>query len=424
MDMFSSLINTTRGLPVKESASVLFHAPVTSAATAEKGNANSAIKSNAVFFIGMITLCLLAVLLVTPATAYAGADTDFVSKLVKDFYTKTSAWEPTLRKYALLIFRWLLILEVCFLGIKAALNRDQVADIFKQFVMLLLTAGFFLAVINNYQEWSWNLIDGLKSIGMQLNASEIASDSPFLAGMKLVKLILSKLSVWSPGNSIALLVAALVIIVCFALISAQVVLIKCEAMIAMMAALLLVGFGGSTFLREYAINAIRYVLSVAFKLFVMQLVLTVGVRFIETFNTAAAELQDIFVIIGASVVLLALVKSLPDVVSGIIHGSHVNGGNLLGAAAAVGGTALAAGALAVGGARNIQNVKDAAKIANTEGKSGWGKLASIAGTMAGARTDAKTDGERSIGSRTRSEMQERVQKASMVPGEKQKKGGE
>ena len=370
-------------------------------------------KNRTALFIGLVALCLLAVSLCNPASALAAADTDFVSKLVSEFHSKTSSWEPILRKYALLVFQWLLILEVCFLGIKAALARDQIADIFKQFVMLLLTAGFFLAVINNYQEWSWNLINGLKSIGMQLSTSQIASDSPFIAGMKLVKLILSKLSVWSPGNSIALLVAALVIIVCFALISAQVVLIKCEAMIAMMAALILVGFGGSSFLRDYAVNAIRYVLSVAFKLFVMQLVLSVGISFIETFDTAAAELQDIFVIIGASVVLLALVKSLPDVVSGIIHGSHVNGGNILGAAAAVGGTALAAGALAVGGARNIQNVKDAAKIANNEGKCGFGKLASMAGSMMGARSDAKTDGERSLGSRTREMMQGRREKSDM-----------
>ena len=423
MDILSSLITTVRSLPVKESVSVLFHAPVTSAAIAEKGNANSATKSNAVFFIGLITLCVLVVSLLNPTTAFAAADADFVSTLVKEFYTKTSAWEPVLRKYAVLVFQWLVTLEVCFLGIKAALNRDQIADIFKQFVMLLLAAGFFLAVINNYQEWSWNLINGLKGIGLQLNSSQISSDGPFLAGMKLVKLILSKLSVWSPGNSIALLVAALVIIVCFALISAQVVLIKCEAMIAMMAALILVGFGGSAFFRDYAINALRYVLSVAFKLFVMQLVLSVGIQFIESFNTAAAELQDIFVIIGASVVLLALVKSLPDVVSGIIHGSHVNGGNLLGAAAAVGGTALAAGALAVGGAQNIQNVKDASKIANTEGKSGFGKLASMAGSMMGARRDAKSGGERSLTSRTRSEMQERVHKATMAANP-QNKGSE
>jgi type IV secretion system protein TrbL len=247
-------------------------------------------------------------LLTFPQQALAAADTDFVSRLGTEFYNKTSAWESVLKKYVLIVFRWLLILKVAFLGIKAALNRDQLGDILKQFVMLLLMAGFFLTVINHYSEWTWNIINGLKSIGLELSSGQYASDSPFITGIKLVKLILDKLSVWSPGNSVALLIAALVVIVCFALISAQVVFIKCEAMIAMMASLILVGFGGSSFMKDYAVNALRYALSVAFKLFVLQLVLGVGISFIEGFDTSSAELQDIFVVIGASIVLLALVK--------------------------------------------------------------------------------------------------------------------
>ena len=353
-----------------------------------------------------------------PEAALAATDADFVSRLVEAFYQKTSAWEPILKKYALLVFRWLLILEVCYLGIKAALNRDQVGDIFRQFVMLLLMAGFFLAVINYYKEWSWNLIDGLKQVGFELSSPQYASDSPFIAGMKIVKLILAKLSAWSPGNSIALLIAALVVMVCFALISAQVVFIKCEAMVAMMASLILVGFGGSSFLKEYAVNAVRYVLAVAFKLFVMQLVLGVGLAFIQDFDTSTAELQDIFVIIGASIVLLALVKSLPDTCAGIINGSHVSGGGVLTAsAAAVGGAAMGAAAMAISGGRSAavttQNVRDAANIANMEGKSGFGKGMHMARSLWGARQDAKTAGEKSLATRSRSEMQERLERTRM-----------
>lgn len=368
----------------------------------------------------LTALCLPAlVLLLLPEQAHA-ADEDFVSRLVHEFYNKTSAWEPIIKKYALLVFRWLVILEVCFLGIKAALNRDQLGDILKQFVMLLLMAGFFMAVINYYQEWAWNLINGLGAIGKELTPGGYSSESPFLTGMQLVKLVLDKLSIWSPGNSIALLIAALVIIVCFALISAQVVFIKCEAMVAMAAALILVAFGGSSFLKDYAVNAIRYVLAVAFKLFVMQLVLGVGIAFIEGFSTSTAELQDIFVVIGASVVLLALVKSLPDVCAGIINGSHVSSGAALTAsAAAVGGAAIGA---MVASSNTVQNVKDAAKVAGMDGASGLGKAASMAKALWGARQDAKTSGEKSLSTRTRSEMQERLERARM--GKDKKNNGE
>lgn len=367
-------------------------------------------------YLPFIVLALAFGALMLGAHEAHAAGEDFVSTLVQEFYQKTHTWEPTLKKYALSIFRWLLILEVCFLGIKAALNRDQIADIFKQFVMLILMAGFFMAVINYYQEWSWNLINGLGTIGKELAPGSYSSESPFLTGMQLVKLVLNKLSVWSPGNSVALLMAALVIIICFALISAQVVFIKCEAMVAMAAALLLVAFGGSSFLKDYAVNAMRYVLAVAFKLFVMQLVLGIGIAFIDGFSTSTAELQDIFVVIGASVVLLALVKSLPDVCSGIINGSHVSsGGALTAPAATVGGAALGA---AIASGNTMQNMRDAAKVAGMESSSGIGKAAGMAKAMWGARQDAKTAGEKTLSTRTRSEMQERLERAKMNKNDK------
>lgn len=371
-------------------------------------------------YLSLAILALaLCVVLVGVGEAH-GAEEDFVSRLVHEFYDKTSTWEPTLRRYALIVFRWLVILDVCFLGIKAALNRDQIADIFKQFVMLILMAGFFLAVINSYQEWTWNLINGLGSIGKELTPGGYSSDAPFLTGIQLVKLVLDKLSVWSPGNSMALIIAALVIIICFALISAQVVFIKCEAMVSMAAALILVAFGGSSFLKDYAVNAIRYVLAVAFKLFVMQLVLGIGITFIEDFSTSTAELQDLFVIIGASIVLLALVKSLPDVCAGIINGSHVSSGAALTATAAtVGGLAMgAAMGTAIAGSNTIQNVRDAAKVAGMEGASGMGKATIMAKSLWGARQDAKTSGEKSLSTRMRSEMQERLERARMNQNDK------
>lgn len=85
----------------------------------------------------LAALCLPAVAFVLlPEQAFA-ADEDFVSTLIHEFYSKTSTWEPTLKRYALVVFRWLLILEVCFLGIKAALNHDQIQDIFMKSKFLI-----------------------------------------------------------------------------------------------------------------------------------------------------------------------------------------------------------------------------------------------------------------------------------------------
>ena len=132
-----------------------------------------------------------------------------------------------------------------------------------------------------------------------------------------------------------------------------------------------------------------------------------------------AELQDIFIVIGASIVLLALVKSIPDTCAGIINGSHVSGGAAITAAtAAVGGAVAGAvgGSIAAGrsAAVTTQNVKDASNIAGMEGKSGMGKGVSVARSMWGARQDAKTAGEKALATRSRSEMKERLERARMA----------
>ncbi|MEG6502972.1 hypothetical protein, partial [Desulfovibrio sp. 1214_IL3152] len=75
-------------------------------------------------------------------------------------------------------------------------------------------------------------------------------------------------------------------------------------------------------------------------------------------------------------------------------------------AAAVAGGAVGA---MVAGNNTIQNVKDAAKVAGMEGTGAVG----VAKSLWGARQDAKTSGEKSLSTRTRSEMQERLERARM-----------
>gem|GEM_PF-3816381 len=56
---------------------------------------------------------------------------------------------------------------------------------------------------------------------------------------------------------------------------------------------------------------------------------------------------------------------------------------------------------------------EARATSTVEGKTGFGKAAHMAQTLWGARQDAKTSGEKALSTRTRSEMQERLERASM-----------
>ena len=279
-------------------------------------------------FLIIIPLCLM----MTYASYCFAADSDIISKIVNEFASKTNRWTTISQKYARLIFYWCAILEIAWLGIKMALGASDLRETIKNFCITIFTCGFFLAVINNYSEWSYKIINGMLSISAEMGEIQNSSDNVFKMGLDLCKQvweIIPTIVYTEIGTIFGMVIALFITIVCFCLITAQVIFVKCEAYIAMLAACILVGFGASSFMRDYAINVLKYILAVAFKLFVMQLVIGIGYSFMKEAISPKADLATICIIIGVAIVLLALVKQLPDTVAGIIQGSHVSSGQAL-----------------------------------------------------------------------------------------------
>lgn len=350
--------------------------------------------------IASLTILCLLVAFASDALAQSGVSPDTVGKITSAFVEKSNAWGNALQKYAVGVFKLCATLTIAMFGVKAVLNRHQLGEVLGQFVMTLVFCGFIFAVINYYQEWSGNIITGLRSIAGELGPSNIQVDKPLEVGCKIATTIYEKIKIMDPIKSLGFIIAALVVMIAFALMTAQIVLIKCEAAIVMNAAMILLGLGGASFLKEYAINVMRYVLSVAFKLFVMQLVLGIGMQFIQDMSVAEAKFEDIIVIIGVSVVLFALVKSLPDAIAGVINGSNVSSGSALSqAGAALAGGAAAAVGGAIGGAAGTwgasQAVKKAAQTAGMSGASGaFGKAGAFRDALWGSHMDARFDRRR------------------------------
>lgn len=353
-----------------------------------------------------------------------------IPRIIEEFQAKTEAWGNTLQSYALNLFKISTTLTVVLFGVKAVLNRNNLGEIVGQFISTLLFCCFIAAVIVNYQEWSWNIINGLGRVAGELGAGKYDAANPLLSGITLTKAIFEKMSfssAASAGKSIIYAICGLVVLVSFAIITAQIVFVKCEALVAMNASIILLGLGGAVILKEYAINVMKYVLSVAFKLYVLQLVMSIGVQFIDGLSLDSANLEDIFISIAVSIILLALVKSIPDVCAGIINGAHVSSGAVLGQAAtatAAGAAAAVGGAVgaAMGSGRGIEATRKAAQMANLDGASGLGKVGHMAGSLWQAHKQAKAEGGGlSHGERFGAAMSSKLQEMKMrnlgLPGD-------
>lgn len=376
---------------------------------------------NKQLFILTLLIAGFVIIIFLPIDANAQIET-IIPRIITEFESKTSTWSKALQGYAFDLFKLCTTLTVVLFGVKAALGRNNIGEVFGQFISTLLFCCFIAATIANYQDWSWSIIKGMSDIATNLGPSKYSATDPLIAGIELTKTIFDKMkfkSIDDAVNSIAFAICGLVILIAFALMTAQLVFVKCEALVAMNASVILLGLGGATVFKEYAISVMRYVLSVAFKLFVLQLVMGLGLQFIQGLTFENSNLEDIFIAIAVSIILLALVKSIPDVCAGIINGAHVNSGAALGQAAtatAAGAAAAVGGALgaAMGSGRGIDATRKAAQLASMDGATGFGKARHMAGSLWQAHRQAKAEsGNLSHGERLGTAMSSKLQEMKM-----------
>jgi type IV secretion system protein TrbL len=306
----------------------------------------------------------LAFIMTMAVAARAHADvsqpTQLLSGIVNQFSSAAGSWDSAIQQAALKLF-WLLAgIEIAWTGIKLALEGADLKQFAGELVRRILFIGFFLAVLLNSQSWSSAIVKSLVQVGA--NASGVSSLSPdnvFIAGLNVANQVLSAVSQTSvslkgAAAAIGIMIAALVVIIVFALLAAMLVLALVESYIALNAGIILLGFGGCSWTSDFAKKFLMYCVSVGMKLMVIELIIGVGMQLVTGWTGNYQNIQQsnsqLFCVIGASIVMLALTKSIPDIIQGLVTGVTVSAHTgLATAAAAAGGAALGAGATMAGG---------------------------------------------------------------------------
>lgn len=137
------------------------------------------------------------------------------------------------------------------------------------------------------------------------------------------------------------------------------------------------GFGGSRWTSDYALKILNYAVSVGAKLFILQLIVGLGQRMIESWVAEfdASNNVAVLVIVGASIVFLVITKTIPEIVQGLINGTSLGtnaplvgmASSALAASAAVGTGVAGAATGGVGGAVGAGSaVHGAVKLASEQ----------------------------------------------------------
>jgi type IV secretion system protein TrbL len=356
-------------------------------------------QSRATLYLAAVTALAVAAV-ATPVAAEGSMDS-----IIDTYRNGAASWGPTLRNYALGLFGILASIEVTYTFIKMAIRGADMGEFLSELVTRMLFIGFFLWLLTNSGQFAEAIVNSFRQAGNAAaqaggGSGGVRPSDIFEAGLDMATRIMETETGWGleqMGEAIALFLAGLVILICFALLTAFMILALVESYIVMSAGTLLMGFGGSRWTKDFAIKQMTYCVSVGAKLFVIQLLVGLSEAMVkgwaDTMGPAGTPngMEDILTMIGASLVMVALVKTIPDAVQGIINGASPGGGGALPAAAAAFGGAMAGGAAAalgggaaVSGASKLasEQLKGAGGDSGSSPMSGFGKAGAHMGAMA------------------------------------------
>lgn len=338
---------------------------------------------------GIKTAALIgaALMLYSAGAAAQLSNQGMLDQVVAEFATRASSWQSAVMNAATWLFWTLGTISLAWTGGMLILRKADIGDFFAEFVRFIMFFGFFLWLLRNGPRIASAIIQSLQKIGEQ--ASGISSVTPsgiVDIGFMIWKQAVSNLSLWSPIDSFVGAALSAGIMLLLAAVAVNMLLILVSAWILMYAGIFFLGFGGSRWTSDMAINYYRTVLGVAVQLMAMVLLVGIGTDLLSGFyakmNKGTLNFEELGVMLVFCFALLMLVNKIPGLLSGIITGAGIGhsgignfgagaiAGAAIGAAGMTATAASMAGSAIMGGAQNIAGGISAIKAAFEKAQAG------------------------------------------------------
>ena len=221
--------------------------------------------------LGRIACLLILLSVAAPAIAGAQVQSDnFLNTIVNEYKAKAAQWQPVILAAATRLFWILAGIELAWTALMLGLRRVDLTEWAAELARHILFIGFFYAVLLNSGTWAGAIVDSLWQLAGEASVSAGGSGSVnpadiFDIGVKIALELSEAYSVWQPGASVGLAIAALIIAICFALIAAFLVLALVEMYLILNAGVILLGLGATRWTSDYAVKYLTYAFSVGMK---------------------------------------------------------------------------------------------------------------------------------------------------------------
>ena len=343
---------------------------------------------------------LACLMLAGPAFAQQG---QVLTELENQVSSAAKGWETTIIDAARSLFWILAGIEVGIAAVWLAIQSASLDSWFAELVRRIMFIGFFAFVLTQGPTFAKAVVDSLYQIGAGSGSASPAE--VFDAGIRVASQMSeqAKFGVFEDNAlAIAAVLAMGIVVICFSLVAAIFVAVMVEMYVGLLAGMIMLGLGGSSFTKDFAVRYLVYAFGVGMKLMALVMIAKIGSGVLLGLAQAPTAETDQFIttlaIAGISVVVFIIAMYVPNIMQGVVQGASVSGGmeaiqhGEQAASFATGGAFLAAGAAGAGFA--------AGQAARAAGSSFGG--AAIRGVGAGLGSAGQAAGsaakEKAIGS--------------------------
>ncbi|GAA5235129.1 P-type conjugative transfer protein TrbL [Verticiella sediminum] len=308
-----------------------------------------------------------------------------LDQVVTEFASKASSWKTVIMDAATWLFWTLGTISLVWTGGTLVMKRADVGEFFAEFVRFILFFGFYLWLLRNGPEIASAIIQSLQQLGSKATGISSVTPSGIVdVGFMIFQQHVKNSSLWSPVDTVIGAILSIGILLLLATIAVNMLLVLVSSWCLMYLGIFFLGFGGSRWTSDMAINYYKTVLAVGVNLLVMVALVGIGndmlTGFYAKMGKGTLNFEEMGVMLVFCLALLLLINRVPPLISGIITGGGVGAAGGLGnfgagavvgagmaaagmaaqavAAAASGGASLAASA--AGGAQAVMTAASAA----------------------------------------------------------------
>lgn len=325
-----------------------------------------------------VFLLILGILLLSDFAFGDVSTNNNAQGLLKIFEDNADIWNAHIIPYAYSLFYYLVVADWVYTFSMMALRGTDFGEIMAGMIQKVFIIGFFM-VMFNYTYWIDLIPKSFAQMANSMTSVNVHPDTVLEQGYKIVAKLWKGTS-WfsSPGDSLGLVLAGIIILFGFIVMTAQLFMVKVKLYFLILGSYFMLALGGLGYTRTMGVSGLIAVFKAGLELFFITLILGFSLVVI---NQMAANVgtdnNSVMAMIGTAILIAYLTSMVGGLVESLTNGTLGGNGALSGsvknalqgaAQGAVGGAMGAASGVAA--SKAMEQVSQAAGAASDPGMGG------------------------------------------------------